>query len=97
MEPDVIVQQGIKALQQKLAGVVRDLTGENEAAEDDGTNTNYGPSTPSISAGAGDVMMDGGYTTPFGGPGGGQSSWGGAGAATPYGATPYGSGGGWGN
>lgn len=97
MDPDVIVQQGIKALQQKLAGVVRDLTGEAEGAEDDGTNTNYGPSTPGISGGAGDVMMDGGYTTPFGAPSGGQSAWGGAGGATtPYGATPYGSGG-WGN
>ena len=93
MEPDLIVQQGIKVLQQKLAAVVQELTGETDGAGDEGTN--YNPSTPGFNAGGHDTMMDGGYTTPYGGAAAaGQSSvWGGG--TTPYGATPYGQSAGW--
>lgn len=94
MEPDLIVQQGIKVLQQKLAAVVQELTGETDGGGGDDT-TNYGPSTPGFSTGAHDTLMDGGYTTPYGAAAAaGQSSvWGGG--ATPYGATPYGQSAGW--
>jgi DNA-directed RNA polymerase II subunit RPB3 len=101
MEPDLIVQQGIKVLQQKLASVVQELTGENDEVDQ---STNYDPSTPGVGS-QGDVLMDGGYTTPYGvgagmggvggsgGGSGGASAWGGG--TTPYGATPYGGASGW--
>lgn len=85
--PDTIVGEGIKVLQQKLAGLIHELT-EGEGGGD-GMNGDYaGPRSPEYNTGADGF---GGYTTPFGN-GGNQSSWGGAGGTTPYGTTPYGAG-----
>ena len=83
LEPDIVVQQGIKVLQQKLAAVIQELTGDESGRGADG----YEPKSPTTGTGGPDYGMDHGFTTPFGG-GGGASAWGGA--ATPYGATPYG-------
>lgn len=85
LEPDAIIQQGIKVLQQKLATVIQDMTENDEMAN--GMNGGYdAPRSPDM---AGQPWQEQGYTTPYGN-GGGASTWGGAGAATPYGATPYG-------
>lgn len=87
LPPDSIVQEGVKVLQQKLAGLIHELNeGEGDAG---GAGANYnGPQSPEYSGGAG--WQDQGYTTPYGN-GGNQSSWGGAaGGTTPYGTTPYG-------
>ncbi|KIN02540.1 hypothetical protein OIDMADRAFT_119505 [Oidiodendron maius Zn] len=86
LDPDVIIQQGIKVLQQKLATVIQELT------EGDGTtngmNGGYdAPRSPDVGMN-GQPWQEQGYTTPYGN--GNASAWGGAGAATPYGATPYG-------
>ncbi|KAI5928044.1 DNA-directed RNA polymerase [Camillea tinctor] len=88
IEPDAIIQEGIKELQKKLAGLIHGL-GEN-----DGMNGDYdGPRSPDAMDG-GVGWQDQGYTTPYGNAGN-ASAWGG-GAATAYGTTPYGnSGGGW--
>ncbi|KAH8687626.1 DNA-directed RNA polymerase [Tricladium varicosporioides] len=84
LEPDAVVQQGIKVLQQKLAAVIQDLT---EGDGNGGMNDNYdAPRSPDVNMNGGG-WQDPGYTTPFGG--GNQSAWG-QGATTPYGATPYG-------
>jgi DNA-directed RNA polymerase II subunit RPB3 len=86
LEPDTIVQQGIKVLQQKLAAVISELSGgEGRGDLDDG----YGPRSPD-DGGYGDP----GFTTPYAN-GGAASAWGGGttpygGGQTPYGATPYG-------
>ena len=88
LEPDTIVQQGIKVLQQKLAAVLQDLTGDDGAAVRG--NDDYEPRSPGMNGtNGGDYAMEHGFTTPYGG-GGGTSAWGGG--ATPYGATPYGQG-----
>ncbi|KAI1637091.1 DNA-directed RNA polymerase [Biscogniauxia mediterranea] len=88
IEPDAIIQEGIKELQKKLAGLIHGL-GEN-----DGMNGDYdGPRSPDAMDG-GVGWQDQGYTTPYGNAGN-ASAWGG-GAATAYGTTPYGnSGAGW--
>jgi DNA-directed RNA polymerase II subunit RPB3 len=85
LEPDAIIQQGIKVLQQKLAAVIQDLT---ETDQTNGINGGYdAPQSPDVGMnGAG--WQNEGYTTPFGN-GGSANTWN-AGAATPYGATPYG-------
>ncbi|KAK4242111.1 DNA-directed RNA polymerase [Achaetomium macrosporum] len=86
LPPDVIVSEGIKVIQQKLAGLIHELS---EGDGGDGMNGDYGgPRSPEYATGADGF---GGYTTPFGN-GGNQSSWGGAGGTTPYGTTPYGAG-----
>jgi len=85
--PDGIVMEGIKTIQQKLAGVIYGLEGEGDAGGYDG------PRSPEFNGG-GDGWQDQGYTTPFGN-GGAQSSWGGQGSTTPYGQTPYGAGSSW--
>lgn len=83
LEPDEIVQEGIKVLQQKLATVIQELTGDADGMNGDG----YEPRSP-------DMTMNGGYDqgfgaqTPFGEPNGGHTAYGGG--QTPYGATPYG-------
>ena len=82
LEPDQIVQQGIKVLQQKLAGVIQELQGGDDSHGMDG----FGGQSPQMN-GAGYGVQDPGYTTPAAY--GGNSAWGG-GATTPYGATPYG-------
>lgn len=84
--PDAIVGEGIKVIQQKLAGLIHELT------ETDGNGDAYnGPRSPGYNEG-GDNWNDQGSFTPYGN-GGNQSSWGGQGGATPYGTTPYGGGG----
>ncbi len=93
LEPDVIVQNGIKVLQQKLASVIHELNAsDGGVADEDG----HGARSPEVGAASGDPWE--GFTTPYGN-GGNQSSWGGAGGTTPYDATsPYGnSGQGWNN
>jgi DNA-directed RNA polymerase II subunit RPB3 len=89
LEPDAIIQQGIKVLQQKLASVIQTVT-EGDGGETNGMNGaddyNNGPRSPDTGMN-GSGWQDPGYTTPYGG--GNTSAWG-AGAATPYGATPYG-------
>ncbi len=86
LEPDAIIQQGIKVLQQKLAAVIRDLTdGETEM---NGINSGFdAPRSPDINLNG--QWQDPGYTTPFGNAGQ-VNTWSNTGAATPYGATPYG-------
>ena len=83
LEPDAVVQQGIKVMQQKVAAVIQELTG------DEGRNGDYAMRSPDgMNGGMGnEYSMDQGYTTPFVN-GGGQSAWGGG--MTPFGATPYG-------
>ncbi|OCK83218.1 insert subdomain of RNA polymerase alpha subunit [Lepidopterella palustris CBS 459.81] len=82
LEPDQIVLQGIKVLQQKLASVIQELTG----AEDTNMDGFGGGQSPQMNGGQGYGAPDPGYTTPYGN----ASVWGGAGGATPFGATPYG-------
>lgn len=83
LDPDSIIQQGIKVLQQKLAAVIQDLTdGDGNSNGMNGAGFE-GPRSPDVGQG----WQDQGYTTPYGN-GGQASTWGGA--ATPYGATPYG-------
>ena len=88
MDPDLIVQGGIRTLQQKIGALLKGLDprkyGGDEPADFDG------PRSP-------DMNMDGG-TTPWGGDGGGgftaygnNTAYGGGGA-TAYGQTPYGQG-----
>ncbi|KAA6414889.1 MAG: DNA-directed RNA polymerase II subunit C [Lasallia pustulata] len=88
LEPDSIIQQGIKVMQQKLAAVIQELTGDEgrNGVNGDGMD-GYVPRSPDGINGAADYAMDQGYTTPYVN-GGGASAWGGG--ATPYGATPYG-------
>ena len=87
LEPDAIIQQGIKVLQQKLAAVIQDLT-EGEGGQSNGMNGYDAPRSPDVGLnGAG--WQDQGYTTPYAN-GGNVSQWGAGGASTPYGATPYG-------
>ncbi|KAH8811660.1 DNA-directed RNA polymerase [Xylogone sp. PMI_703] len=81
IEPDAIIQQGIKVLQQKLAAVIQDLSGEEGM---NGVNGGYEPPrSPEVDGRWG---QDQGFTTPYGN--GNASAWGGG--TTPYGATPYG-------
>lgn len=87
LDPDAIIQNGIKAMQQKLAAVIQELTGDDARGDD------YEPRSPGADAGmaggvAGVFGLENGYTTPYAN-GGNTSTWG-AGQATPYGATPYG-------
>ncbi|KAI9820593.1 MAG: 45 kDa subunit of RNA polymerase II [Pycnora praestabilis] len=94
LEPDSIIQQGIKVLQQKLAAVIQELAGGGGADPNgDGGYGAGGMRSPDggmgngVGGGEGGYGMEGGYTTPFGN-GGAGSAWGGG--TTPYGATPYG-------
>lgn len=92
LEPDQIVLKGIRTLQEKVALVIGELSGESNM---DGVDFG-GAQSPTMN-GAGYGVQDQGYTTPFGG--GGGSVWGqnagAAGGTTPFGATPYGGGGNW--
>jgi DNA-directed RNA polymerase II subunit RPB3 len=96
MDPDAIIQQGIKALQQKLAYVIQELTGDTSGADGvNGVGDDYVPRSPGAGDGDfGDGQGFGGFQTPYQG-GGGQSAWGGG--QTPYGTTPYGGATGWGS
>lgn len=83
LDPDQIVTKGINVLQTKLAGIIHELSG-GTGGPDGG---DFGAQSPTLN-GAGYGGVDGGYT-PAGGYGG-ASSYAAQGAATPYGATPYG-------
>ncbi|KAK0387974.1 hypothetical protein NLU13_4218 [Sarocladium strictum] len=91
MPPDLIVQNGIRTLQQKIGGLLKGLDprkyGGDEPVDFDG------PRSPDMNADGGTTPWGdaGGYTTPYGN----QSAWGGG--ATAYGSatTPYGQSGGW--
>jgi DNA-directed RNA polymerase II subunit RPB3 len=77
LDPDQIVQTGIQTLQQKLAGVIQELRGEDMDGADFG-----GVRSPQMNSGG--YGQDYGNNSVWGnnaGPGGGT---------TPYGATPYG-------
>lgn len=88
-EPDAIIQQGIKVLQQKLAMVISDLT-EGSGGANGANGYHDAPRSPDIDMDGNNAWEQPGYTTPYGnGGGGGGGQWG-QGAATPYGATPYG-------
>lgn len=86
LEPDNVVQQAIKVIQQKLAAVIQELEGDSSRDAGDvggGGGGDGGARSPLM----GESGYGEGFTTPFIGAGG-QSAWGGG--ATPYGATPYG-------
>jgi len=87
LEPDVVVQQSIKVLQQKLAAVIQELTGDNDAGRGGDDYEPRSPGMNGVDGGGTSYGVNQGYTTPFQAPGG-ASAWGGG--ATPYGATPYG-------
>lgn len=90
LEPDAIIQQGIKVLQQKLAAVIRDLTDSDGQMNGINGGGFDAPRSPDMGInGQNGWQPDQGYTTPFGNNGGSAGTWG-NGAATPYGATPYG-------
>lgn len=95
MEPDAIIQQGIKVLQQKLAAVIQDLT-EGEV-QTNGVNGYDAPRSPEDVGMNGAWGQDQGYATPFGNGNGTQEPQQQWGSATPYGATPYGQQNGWAN
>jgi DNA-directed RNA polymerase II subunit RPB3 len=88
LEPDAVIQQGIKVLQQKLAAVIQDLTegdGAGSGMNGMGTGDGFGaPRTPDAGINGAAWQQDQGFTTPY------QASGWGAGGATPFGATPYG-------
>lgn len=94
LEPDSVMQQGIKVLQQKLASVIQELAG----ADDRGADGYGGPRSPHADAFGGASRYGGapGYETQYAARDGQGSVWGGAavaGGTTPYGttaATPYG-------
>lgn len=83
LEPDQIVQGGIKELQNKLAEILRVLGGTDDQNGVDGHDDDgYDPEA-----------ANGGYTSygqTNGMRGGGQSTWGDIGGATSYGGTAYG-------
>ncbi|KAI0137250.1 DNA-directed RNA polymerase [Xylariales sp. AK1849] len=83
MDPDTIIKEGIRELQNKLGRLIMGL------GESDGINGYDGPRSPDANMDGGAAWQGDGYTTPYGN-GGNQSSWGGGGATTPYGQTPYG-------
>lgn len=83
LEPDAIIQQGIKVLQQKLAAVIQELDEDAPNPLNGGFDGGYdGPRSPDV-GGGGQPWEQPGYTTPFGASSGG--GWGGQGQATPYG------------
>ena len=87
LEPDAVVQQAIKVLQQKLAAVLQELVGGDNAGEDGADGFGGPDGVDGMQTGAYEPE---GYTTPYVNPGA-TSAWGGGGA-TAYGgaATPYG-------
>ncbi|KAM0330555.1 hypothetical protein ACHAQA_003502 [Verticillium albo-atrum] len=86
LDPDQIIQEGIKIMQEKLALMLHTLTGEAEGGADGGDFD--GPRSPDMNM-EGQGWNDQGYTTPYNG--GNQTAWGGGSATTPYNnATPYG-------
>ncbi|TKA50010.1 hypothetical protein B0A49_11252 [Cryomyces minteri] len=95
LEPDVILQAGIKVLQQKLAAVIQELSSAPQADPYAGGRS---PDLDGIGGGGGvggggATMYGGldaaGYQTPAAGAGY-ASAWGSGGGQTPHGVTPYG-------
>jgi DNA-directed RNA polymerase II subunit RPB3 len=89
MDAESCFQQGIRVLQQKIAGVMEVLSPSEQTQPTNSGGADYDEYVPrSPDAGAG--MGPGGYTS-YGG--GAASAWGGGGATTPYGGgtTQYGS------
>lgn len=91
LEPDGVMQQGIKVLQNKFALVIHELQGTT----DSGAEGYGGPRSPQVDAFGGTSRYGGaaGYETQYAARDGQGSVWGGAavaGGTTPYGATPYG-------
>jgi DNA-directed RNA polymerase II subunit RPB3 len=86
LEPDAIIQNGIKVLQNKLAAVIQDLTASDGHTNGNGTDV-YDEAAADDGMNGAQPWQGQGYTTPYGN--NGDASWN-AGAATPYGATPYG-------
>ncbi|KAI9888655.1 MAG: 45 kDa subunit of RNA polymerase II [Vezdaea aestivalis] len=92
LEPDAILQSGIRTLQQKLASVMADIEHEVSKASNgnDGAYNNSGQNPNTAMPPGGDYEDPAGFTSPNYANGGSMSAWG-AGGATPYGvATPYG-------
>ena len=92
LEPDQVIQQGIKVLQQKLATVLNDLQGEGGGGDGGGLRSPdpgdmRGGGTAYGGAGTtyGQGTSYGGATGPYGG-----TQYGAMGQSTPYNATPYG-------
>ncbi|POS86388.1 hypothetical protein EPUL_001388 [Erysiphe pulchra] len=88
LEPDQIVHQGIKVLQQKLASVIQDLTEGTSGTDPNDHGVYDGPRSPMTNIN-GTGWQDQGYSIPFGN-GGNTSQWGDIGGTTPYGNTMYG-------
>ncbi|SPO03451.1 probable DNA-directed RNA polymerase II chain RPB3 [Cephalotrichum gorgonifer] len=86
LEPDEIIQGGIRVIQQKLASMIHLISGRGGDAMDTDMG---GPKSPDMDGP--NPWQDNGYTTPYGN-GGNQSTWGGGASTTPYATTtPYGS------
>jgi DNA-directed RNA polymerase II subunit RPB3 len=92
MPPDTILHQGIKVLQQKLAGVIQELGDASDPSQ---------PSALDLHGGQSPDMMNGGGMSAYGGQsayGGNRSTYGGGGADPGYttpgfgGASAYGGG-----
>ncbi len=105
MEPDAVVQEGIKVLQQKLAGIIAglgsgtegldgalDMGGGMSGGDDFGAprSPGFGGADEPWNGGGGDQA---GFATPYGAAPAPTGEWG-NGSTTPYGATPYGASGG---
>lgn len=88
LEPDAVVQQGIKVMQQKLAAVLQELAG-NDTNGESGAGGFGGQEADGLQDEQ-DYGGNTGYITPFVNPGGATSAYGGAATPGPYGATPYG-------
>lgn len=91
MEPDQIIQSGIRVLQQKIGALLKGLDPRKYGGEEADLE---GPRSPDMNMEGGTTPWgDQGYTTPYGGGnntaygGGGNTAYGGG---TAYGAAPYG-------
>jgi DNA-directed RNA polymerase II subunit RPB3 len=86
LEPNEIIQGGIKVLQNKLAQLLHSMSGKDPDEEMNGAFA--GPRSPDMNMDTTNPWPEQGFTTPYGN-GGSQSAWGGN-ATTPYTTTPYG-------
>lgn len=77
LEPDAVVQQGIKVMQQKLALVLQELVGDEARNGDANADGFGGARSPDGMQPAADYGMDQGYVTPYVTGGGATSAWGG--------------------
>ncbi|TFA98627.1 DNA-directed RNA polymerase II subunit RPB3 [Trichoderma ghanense] len=98
LEPDLIIQGGIRVLQQKIGALLKGLDPRKYGGDDTDMD---GPRSPDMNMDGGTTpWQDGGYTTPYGNNtayGGGNTAYGGGtsygGGATAYGSnTAYGGG-----